>query len=221
MGTYLCSFLNTCSLHLHFKDIASNHNMLASDIVILCETHLMKTDSSIELMIHGFCHIIRNDQISSSKSGSSHGLAAYVKTGIKVIEFQNYSSDQFEAIYMWLCHPDDMEPVQIICVYASPTLQWDVLKEEISRFMHNIDTNSSRAVIVGDFNMKSILSKSINYNQNITDYMFDKYNMKQFVHDYTTVLNSTLDLCFSTHDTVISILWNHWSDHKIISFPII
>ena len=50
--------------------------------------------------------------------------------------------------------------------------------------------------------------------------MFDKYNMKQFVHDYTTVHNSTLDLYFNIHDTVISILWNHWSDHTIISFPI-
>ena len=220
IGTYLCSFLNTHSLHLHFKDISSNHNMLASDIVILCETCLMKTDSSIELMIHGFSCIIRNDQISSSNSCPPHGLAAYVKTGIKVIEFQKYSSDQFEAIYMCLCSPDDMKPVQIIGVYASPTLQWDVLKEEINRFMHNIDTTSARTFIVGDFNMKSIMSKSINYNQNITDYMFDKYNMKQFVHDYTMVHNSTLDLCFSRDDIVISILWNHWSDHKIISFPI-
>ena len=201
---------------MHFKDISSNHNMLASDIVILCETCLMKTDSSIELMIHGFSCIIRNDQISSCNSCPPHGLAAYVKTGIKVIEFQKCSSDQFEAIYMCLCHPDDMKPVQIIGVYTS-TLQWDVLKEEINRFMHNIDTTSARTVIVGGFNMKS---NSINYNQNITDYMFDKYNMKQFVHDYTTVHNSTLDLCFSTHDTVISVLWNHWSDHTIISFPI-
>ena len=110
-----------------------------------------------------------------------------------------------------------MKPLQIIGIYASPTLQWNVLNEEINGFMHNIDTTSERRVIVGDFNMKSIIS---NYNQNITDYMFDKYNMKQFVHDYTTVHNSTLDLCFSTHYTVISILWNHWSDHKIISFPI-
>ena len=148
------------------------------------------------------------------------GLAVYVKTGIKVIEFQKYSSHQFEAIYMCLCHPDDMKAVQIIGLYASPTLQWDVLKEEINRFMHNIDTTSARTVIVGDFNMKSIMSMSINYSQNITYYMFDKYNMKQFIHGYTTVHNSTLDLCFSTYDTVISILWNHWSDHKIISFPI-
>ena len=68
IGTYLCSFLNTHSLHLHFKDISSNHNMLASDIVLLCETCLMKTDSSIELMIHGFSCIVRNDQISNSNS---------------------------------------------------------------------------------------------------------------------------------------------------------
>ena len=177
---------------MHFKDISSNHNMLASDIVILCETHLMKTDSSIELMIHGFSCVIRNDQISSSNSYPAHGLAAYVKTGIKVIEFQKYSSDQFEAKYMHLCHADDMKPVQIIGVYASPTLQSDVLKEEINRFMHNIDTTSAKTVIVRDFNMKSIMSTkiSINYNENITDYMFDKYNMKQFVHDYTTVHNS-------------------------------
>ena len=100
IGTYLCSFFNTHSIHLHFKDISSNHNMLASDTVMLCETHLMKTDSSIELMIHGFSCIIRNDQISGSNSCPPCGLAAYVKTGIKVIEFQKYSSDQFEAIYM-------------------------------------------------------------------------------------------------------------------------
>ena len=121
---------------------------------------------------------------------------------------------------MCLCHPGDMKAVQIIGVYASPTLQWDVLKEEINRFMHNIDTTSARTVIVGDFRMKSIMSKSLNHNQNITDYMFQKYNMKQSVHDYTMVHNSTLDLCFSAHDAVISILWNNWSDHKIILFPI-
>ena len=74
--------------------------MLASDIVILCETHRMKTDSSIELIIHGFSCIIRNDQISRSNSCPPHGLAAYVKTGIKVIELQKYSSDQFEAVYI-------------------------------------------------------------------------------------------------------------------------
>ena len=84
-----------------------------------------------------------------------------------------------------------MKSVQIIGVYVSPTLQWDILKEEINRFMHNIDTTSARTVIVGDFNMKSIMSKSIYYNQNITDYMFHRYNMKQFVHDYTMVHNST------------------------------
>ena len=85
--------------------------MLASDIVILCETCIMKTYSSTELMIHGFSCVIRNDQISSSSSCPPHGLAAYVKTGIKVIEFQKYSSDQCEAIYMCLCCPDDMKPV--------------------------------------------------------------------------------------------------------------
>ena len=98
IGTYLCSFLNIHSLHLHFKDIPSNHNMLGSDIVILCETSLMKTDNSIELIIIGFSCIIRNDQISSSNSCPPHGLAAYVQTGIKVMGFQKYSSDQFEAV---------------------------------------------------------------------------------------------------------------------------
>ena len=122
IGAYLSSFLNTHSLHLHFKDISSNYNMLASDIVILCETCLMKTDGSIELIIHGVSCIIRSDQISSSNSHPPHSLAAHVKTGIKVIEFQKYSSDQFETIYRCLCHPDDMKPVQIIVVYASPTL---------------------------------------------------------------------------------------------------
>ena len=54
---------------------------------------------------------------------------------------------------MCLCHPDDMKPVQIIGVYASPTLQWDVLKEEINRFMHNIDTTSARTVIMWEISI--------------------------------------------------------------------
>ena len=58
IGTYLGSFLNTHSLHLHFKDISSNYNMLASDIIKLGETCLMKTDSIIELIMHGFSCII-------------------------------------------------------------------------------------------------------------------------------------------------------------------
>ena len=35
IGIYLCSFLNTHSLNLHFKDIPSDHNILVSDIIIL------------------------------------------------------------------------------------------------------------------------------------------------------------------------------------------
>ena len=87
-------------------------------------------------------------------------------------------------------------------------------RRKLNRFMHNINTTSARTVIVGDLNMISIMSTSMNYNQNITDYMFHKY--KQFIHDYTMVQNSILYLCFSTHDTVIYILWNQWSNHKII-----
>ena len=89
------------------------------------------------------------------------------------------------CVCVCLCQPDDMKPVQTIGIYAPPTFQRDIQKEEINRFMHNIDTTSARTVIVGDFNLKSIMSKSINYTQNITDYLFHKYNMKQFVHDYT------------------------------------
>ena len=88
------------------------------------------------------------------------------------------------CVCVCLCHPDDMKPFQIIIVYASPTLQWDLLKKEINWFLHNPDTTSARTVTVGDFNMKSVMSKFINYNQNIADYMFHKYNMKQCVHDY-------------------------------------
>ena len=39
----------------------------------------MKTDGSVELIMHGFSCIIINDQISSSNSCPPHGLTAYVK----------------------------------------------------------------------------------------------------------------------------------------------
>ena len=63
------------------------------------------------------------------------------------------------------------------------------------------------------------MSKSIMYNQNVTDYMFHKYNMKQFVHDYTAVQNFATDLCFIIQYSNFYFV-EHWADHKIISFPI-
>ena len=64
------------------------------------------------------------------------------------MEFQKHSSDQFEAIYIYvcLCCPDDVKPVQIMGVYASPTLQWDVLNESTAATQYIIGNISTKVL---------------------------------------------------------------------------
>ena len=86
--------------------------------------------------------------------------------------------------------------------------------------MRNIDTMSSPTVLLGDFNMKSVTRREDNYNDRLQQYILQKYNMKQYIKEPTHNNDSTLDLCFSTNNIEMSVIWNHWSDHCIIAISL-
>ena len=77
---------------------------------------------------------------------------------------------------------------------------------------------TTRCIIIGDFNMKSVLPNANDYHEKLTEHMLKKYNMKQYVNTSTTENGSILDLYFSNGSNIEHVVtWNHWSDHKIVS----
>ena len=75
-----------------------------------------------------------------------------------------------------------------------------------------------RCIIIGDFNMKSVLPNGNDCNEKFIQHMQEKHNMKEYVNTSTTEKGSILDLCFSDCSNVECLVtWNHWSDHKIVS----
>ena len=99
------SFLNTRSLKKHKEDIISNQNMKMSDIILLAETKLSHRDDSNDYNIKGYNQILRNDQINYRTDYPHHGLAAFVKSSIKLFEVQRYTSDHLECMYLCVQYP--------------------------------------------------------------------------------------------------------------------
>ena len=84
--------------------------------------------------------------------------------------------------------------------------------------MKNTDVITTRCIIIGDFNMKSVLPNANDYNEKLTEHVLQKYNMKQYVNTSTTESGSIFDLCFSNCSNIEHVVtWNLWSDHKIVS----
>ena len=59
----------------------------------------------------------------------------------------------------------DPQPIQFIRVYASPKITFEVLKKNIDESFKNIDVITTRYIIIGDFNMKSVLPNVNDYNE--------------------------------------------------------
>ena len=216
-SSYKCSYINTQSLHKHINDVRANHTLKSSDVIMVSETRLTAADADVNYNIDGFQKIYRHDEPTGKVFRPYHGLAIFVKNGILVKEIQKLSSTGFEALYSCLYKVGHLQPVQFIAVYASPQIKFKSLTKNIDELMLGIDLISAKCIILGDFNMNSILPCAKNANETIIKYMRQQYNVKQFVKCSTTERGSMLDLCFSDEKNIDCLVtWNHWSDHKMV-----
>ena len=211
-----CSFLNTRSLHKHFRSVQRDHNICASDIFFLSETRLISSDRNDSYHIQNFQIICRNDQEWNKESRPPHGIICYVKDTIKVLEVQKRSCQLFEAIFVCVQHTSLPIPVQLIGIYVSPKSTFNQVIHELHDLI--IDTDDTcDTIIIGDFNMKSICSVNNQYNTKLEQHMKKCFNFNQVIHKDTSNYTSILDLCFTRSNVKTSIIWNYWSDHRILS----
>ena len=101
-------------------------------------------------------------------------------------------------------------------MYIAPQCKYTNFTRCFDQLMTDVDYTST-IIIMGDFNMKSITGLTNEYNKSVEKYMKNKYNLDQIVNENTTNYNSKLDLCFTNTTLKYSIIWNYWSDHRILS----
>ena len=89
--------------------------------------------------------------------------------------------------------------------------------KKIDKLMKDYYDATYPIIIMGDFNMKSFTRLEHGYNAKLEKNMRDTFNFKQIVKVDTLIYQSVLDLCFTNENIQYSIIWNFWSDHKIVA----
>ena len=107
-------------------------------------------------------------------------------------------------------------PVQFVTIYVSPNCTYQYLIQKFEEIMTDVDTTYPITVL-GDFNMKSVMKLEHGYNTPIEKYMESTFSLTQIIQKNTTDYQSVLDLCFTNTHIDYSLIWNHWSDHKIVA----
>ena len=120
-----CSFLNTRSLHKHFRNVETDHNICASDIVFLAETRVISSDDSDSYQIQNFQIVCQNNQEWNKESRPPHGIICYVKDTIKLLEVQKKSSELFEAIFVSVQHTSLPIPVQLLGIMCHQNVNFN------------------------------------------------------------------------------------------------
>ena len=183
--------------------------------MFLVETRLTALDPSDSYQIQGFKIACRNDQDWNEHSRPSHGIICYVRDTVWVLEIQKRSCEVFEAIFVCLQHPSLPIPVQLIGIYVAPKCKYIQLIHELDELMRNTN-DTCDTILFGDFNMKSVTGMHHGYNRQLEQYMKEKFGFNQVIQD-TSNYSSVLDLYFTKANVQTSIIWNFWSDHRIVS----
>ena len=84
-----------------------------------------------------FADIVCHDERTGNESQSFHGLAAYVKDHLCLCEIHKQQNEGFESLYLCLHKIGDPQSVQFICMYASPKITFEVLKNNIDESLKN------------------------------------------------------------------------------------
>ena len=129
--------------------------------------------------------------------------------------YKRTSCETFEAILLCIQHTSLPIPVQLVGIYVSPHCKYSQVQHKFDDFMR--DTDTCTMIVVGDFNMKSITTLDEGYNRKLEQHLKKRFNLKQVILEETSNYASVLDLCFTNADVQTSVMWNFWSDHRILS----
>jgi hypothetical protein len=211
-GLCKISFQNARSLHKHFPDLAGDHNIVASDIILIAESRLITTDTDHEYAIEGFM-IHRNDQHQTSHHRPPHGQVLYMADHCQIFTVKTASAPKFECSIIHLTSPRDL---QIVTIYKSPTCDNPAFNQHmLTKLLPHIDITAP-LVILGDFNFDLFQNQ-----EPFLEFMLNTFHSRQYMNHPTTTSGSLLDLVFANTDlTSHDAVYCAWSDHRTITVVI-
>ena len=91
-------------MHKYFDDVQHNHNIISSDAFILSETRLNKLDKDTMFHILQFNGPYRNGQECNISTYPPHGMAAYTKNNLCLLDTKILNDNAFEATILSFYH---------------------------------------------------------------------------------------------------------------------
>ena len=206
---------NTCNILLnnarsfkkYFHTIKNNQIVLQQNVNIFLESKLSKHDKSIDYQINN-CIIIRADE--KNTINPHHGIISYIHNSVKINRIENMSTETMDTLYINISHQN--KHISIFAIYNSPKNTYTNLTNHLLPKIHKEYLINKDILILGDFNIQHHTNDYLKLCSNLA-----KYNIKQYIHKYTTIHNTTIDFVFTNIQIKkINILYAHWSNHNII-----
>ena len=106
--------------------------------------------------------------------------------------------------------------ISIFTIYNSPKNTYKKLEKHITTKIDKKIPLCPNTILLGDFNIQY---NSPQYKKLCAK--LSNYNLKQYVTNYTTINNTTIDFVFTNIPLqMINSFYAHWSDHYMIQFKI-
>ena len=204
------AFNNARSLHKHYKDVQSEPNVLAADIIGFAETRLCSRDENVHFALKRFRLVRLDDTVKEANKRPYHGLALYVKEYLQIQKVMKMQCKSFEFIFTGT-FSIQRGYVQVVVLYKYPKSSQTDFRNDIRCHLRPVIDLNAKLVILGDFNIQ-IDGASTGF----VDFVETLFGCMQHIKQCTTDCGSVLDLIFSNSEGFCDVIEAYWSDHKII-----
>ena len=204
------AFNNARSLHKHYKDVQSEPNVLAADIVGFAETRLCSRDENVHFALKRFRLVRLDDTVKEANNRPYHGLALYVKEYLQIQKVMKMQCKSFEFIFAGI-FSIQRGYVQVVVLYKYPKSSQTDFRNDIHCHLRPVIDLNAKLVILGDFNIQ-VDGASTGF----VDFVETLFGCMQHIKQCTTDCGSVLDLIFSNSEGFCDVIEAYWSDHKII-----
>ena len=204
------AFNNARSLHKHYKDVQSEPNVLAADIIGFAETGLCSRDENVHFALKRFRLVRLDDTVKEANNRPYHGLALYVKEYLQIQKVVKMQCKSFEFIFTGT-FSIQRGYVQVVVLYKYPKSSQTDFRNDIHCHLRPVIDLNAKLVILGDFNIQ-IDGASTGF----VDFVETLFGCMQLIKQCTTDCGSVLDLIFSNSVGFCDVIEAYWSDHKII-----
>ena len=142
------------------------------------------------------------------------GIISYIHNSVKINRIENMSTETIDTLHINISHQN--KHISILAIYNSPKNTYTNLTNHLLPKIHKEYLINKDILILSDFNIQHQTNVYLKLCSNLA-----KYNIKQYIHKYTTIHNTTIDFVFTNMPIKkINILYSHWSDHNIIQLQI-